>query len=160
MRTLRLLDSICEKTRSRACVRRAHADLAPKRRSVNKLISMRACVQPDKLLHPFIYPEICPMSACDSPYIPFLSCPTVPSSSIAACCHKSQRAWKDREAFKEKKKTKQGKQKMVKEGKTLAGVSFSFRNKRPVGIHLGPICWHRATGRAASWLDQHGWKKW
>lgn len=37
--------------------------------------------------------------------------------------------------------------------------SFSFlSNKRPVGIHLGPICWHRATEWAASWLNQHGWK--
>lgn len=151
MRTLRLLDSICEKTRS--CI---HADPLTKCGSVNKLISMHAYVQSDKLLHPFIYPEIGPMSVCDSPCIPFLSCPTVSSSSIAACCHKSQRAWKDREAFKGGKKWR--KQKMVKEGKTLAGVSLSFRNKRPVGIHLGPICWHRATERAASWLDQHGWK--
>lgn len=36
-------------------------------------------------------------------------------------------------------------QKMVRGGGISGGLSFFPSNKRPVGIHLRPICWHRAT---------------
>lgn len=86
--------------------------------------------QLDELLQSFIYPEILPMSVCDSPIILFLSRPTVSSSSTAGCGHKSRPAWKDRKAFKKKK---WGEKKTVKEGKTLAGLSLSFSQQKTSG---------------------------
>lgn len=47
---------------------------------------------------------------------------------------------------------------MLKGGEALGRVFFLLFNKRPVGIYLRPICWHRATEWATSCLDQHGWK--
>lgn len=94
------------------------------------------CVRSDKLLHPFIYPKMCPVSL--DAYIPIPPFPPLqfppPLSLPAATNHR-----KPERTEETLKKKERGTEKTVKEGNALVGSCFLF-NKRAVGIHLRPIC--------------------
>lgn len=104
------------------------------------------CVPPHLSLHPFFFfPSFNTSLACS--YL-------LPYHCLLPQITAAERLKGQRETVE-----KERKQKMLKgRGGISGGRSFFLSNKRPVGIHLRPICWHRATEWAASWLDQRGWK--
>lgn len=119
--------------------------------------TLAQCVRSHKLLHPLIYPAMCPVSLHASLAIPSFSSPSLirvypappPLSLPAATNHR--KAERTGGGIRKKRERENGK----KGGGISGGLSFFFSDKRPVGIHLRPICWHRTTDRVASWLDQH-----
>lgn len=111
---------------------------------VTHTLADTVCVRPDKLLHPFIYPEMCPVSlhasfsSILSPllslYKPALLVPPPLSLPAATNHRKPERTGGDIK--------KEGKQKTAKKkkgglgGGVSGGLSFFPLDKRPVGIHL------------------------
>lgn len=101
------------------------------------------CVRPDKLLHPFIYPEMCPVSlhasfsSILSPllslYKPALLFPPPLSLPAATNHRKPERTEGD---IKKEGKQKTAKKKKKRGEGVSGGLSFFPLDKRPVGIHL------------------------